>query len=136
YGFHKVPHLQQGVLKLDDDDEKEKAEILEFQNDNFQKDQPDLLYLIQRKKGASTGTPLGATGPGGPSASSSSSNPAMSKLQADLSHILTEVQAIKRHQSILSSDLRDLQSTNRTLWQENMDQRLKHDKNAEMIDKI
>jgi heat shock transcription factor len=32
YGFHKVPHLQQGVLKHDEG-EKEKAEILEFRND-------------------------------------------------------------------------------------------------------
>lgn len=142
YGFHKVPHLQQGVLKLDDDDEKEKAEVLEFQNDNFQRDQPDLLYLIQRKKGASTaqGARTGSEDPDGkastPAAGPSTSGMTMSKLQADLGHILTEVQAIKRHQAILSSDLRDLQSTNRTLWQENMDQRLKHDKNAEMIDKI
>lgn len=146
YGFHKVPHLQQGVLKLDDDDEKEKAEILEFQNDNFQRDQPDLLYLIQRKKGASTVTgvrtgsedPDGKAGTptAGPASSNNPSGLTLSKLQADLGHILTEVQAIKRHQSILSSDLRDLQSTNRTLWQDNMDQRLKHDKNAEMIDKI
>ena len=35
YGFHKVPHLQQGVLKLDGDGEKEKAEVLEFRNDSM-----------------------------------------------------------------------------------------------------
>lgn len=145
YGFHKVPHLQQGVLKLDDDDEKEKAEILEFQNDNFQRDQPDLLYLIQRKKGVSVAN-AGRTGsedpdgkastPAAGASSSSSSGMSISKLQADLGHILTEVQAIKRHQAILSSDLRELQGTNRSLWQENMEQRVKHDNNAEMIDKI
>lgn len=143
YGFHKVPHLQQGVLKLDDEDEKEKAEILEFQNDNFQRDQPDLLYLIQRKKGVSTAN-TGRTGSEDPDGKSttpaggapSTAGMSLSKLQADLGHILTEVQAIKRHQAILSTDLRELQSTNRTLWQENMEQRAKHDNNAEMIDKI
>lgn len=34
YGFHKVPHLQQGVLKVDGDGEKEKAETLEFRNES------------------------------------------------------------------------------------------------------
>ena len=34
YGFHKIPHLQQGVLKLDGEAEKERAEVLEFRNDS------------------------------------------------------------------------------------------------------
>lgn len=34
YGFHKVPHLQQGVLRLEGDAEKEKAEMLEFRSES------------------------------------------------------------------------------------------------------
>jgi len=136
YGFHKVPHLQQGVLKLDGQDEKEKAEVLEYRGEHFQRDQPDLMYLVQRKKGNAGA----ATGEDGdvPVASGSGSMPAgnLSKLQGELAVILNEIQAIKRHQTILSSELRDLQGTNRQLWQGNMEERLKNEKNADMIDKI
>ena len=169
YGFHKVPHLQQGVLKLEDEEEKERAEVLEFRSDNFQRGQPDLLYLIQRKKGnganLAAGAGLGAGGEheeggsgsaagdgadstlgrgaggvasgSGPSSSMAASNQhALIKFQGELSQILAEVQAIKRHQTILSSELRDLQGSNRTLWQDNFEEKVKNDKNAEMIDKI
>ncbi|KAJ2787269.1 Heat shock transcription factor [Coemansia interrupta] len=47
YGFHKVPHLQQGGLIADAPD----ADSWEFSNDNFQRGQPDLLHFIRRKKG-------------------------------------------------------------------------------------
>ncbi|KAJ2635072.1 Heat shock transcription factor [Coemansia sp. RSA 1286] len=46
YGFHKVPHLQQGGLISDGPD----ADSWEFSNDNFQRGQPDLLHFIRRKK--------------------------------------------------------------------------------------
>lgn len=45
YGFNKVPHLQQGSLLGDD------IKSWEFTNIHFQKAQPDLLSLVQRKKG-------------------------------------------------------------------------------------
>ncbi|KAJ2611943.1 Heat shock transcription factor [Coemansia sp. RSA 1365] len=47
YGFHKVPHLQQGGLITDGPE----AESWEFSNENFQRGQPDLLHFIRRKKG-------------------------------------------------------------------------------------
>ncbi|KAJ2610875.1 Heat shock transcription factor, partial [Coemansia sp. RSA 1804] len=52
YGFHKVPHLQQGGLAADDPD----AESWEFSNDHFQRGQPDLMHFIRRKKGNATNT--------------------------------------------------------------------------------
>ncbi|KAJ2710704.1 Heat shock transcription factor, partial [Coemansia sp. D1744] len=48
YGFHKVPHLQQGGLMADGPG----AESWEFNNENFQRGQPDLLHFIRRKKGS------------------------------------------------------------------------------------
>ncbi|MEI4867049.1 heat shock factor family protein, partial [Klebsiella pneumoniae] len=47
YGFHKVPHLQQGVLKRD---QSEEADVLEFSNPHFMRGQPDLLCMIKRQK--------------------------------------------------------------------------------------
>ncbi|KAF9543186.1 hypothetical protein CPC08DRAFT_649972, partial [Agrocybe pediades] len=46
YGFHKIPHLQQGVLKSD----SQETEFWNFAHANFHRGQPDLLCLIQRKK--------------------------------------------------------------------------------------
>ncbi|KAJ3062351.1 stress-responsive transcription factor hsf1, partial [Rhizoclosmatium hyalinum] len=46
YGFHKVPHLQQGALI-----ESEAGECWEFANPHFQRNQPDLLCLVTRKRG-------------------------------------------------------------------------------------
>ncbi|KAJ2804584.1 Heat shock transcription factor [Coemansia guatemalensis] len=54
YGFHKVPHLQQGGLITDGPE----AESWEFSNDNFQRGQPDLLHFIRRKKGTRDNTSM------------------------------------------------------------------------------
>ena len=48
YGFHKIPHLQQGVLRSDTE-----TEFWNFAHASFHRGQPDLLYLIQRKKQSS-----------------------------------------------------------------------------------
>jgi heat shock transcription factor len=50
YGFHKVPHLQQGVLQTETE-----TELWQFVSPHFQRGQPDLLMLIQRKKAPGTG---------------------------------------------------------------------------------
>lgn len=47
YGFQKIPHLQQGVLRSETD-----TEHWNYAHSNFRRDQPDLLCLIQRKKQA------------------------------------------------------------------------------------
>src|ERR1700730_12425060 len=44
YGFHKIPHLQQGVLKSDTE-----TEFWNFEQPNFHRGQPDLLCLVTRK---------------------------------------------------------------------------------------
>ncbi|PWN28250.1 winged helix DNA-binding domain-containing protein, partial [Jaminaea rosea] len=46
YGFHKVPSLQQGSLKHEQD-----MEVWEFEERHFQRDRPELMGLMQRKKG-------------------------------------------------------------------------------------
>ncbi|KTW30555.1 uncharacterized protein T551_01838 [Pneumocystis jirovecii RU7] len=110
YGFHKVPHLQHGVLESDSPNE-----ILEFSNPNFLRDQPDLLCLVTRKKGPQPGednSPL------------------------DYSAIISEIQSIKKHQLTISSDLKRIQMDNQALWQEALNSREKHRHHQETIDKI
>ncbi|KAJ2845189.1 Heat shock transcription factor, partial [Coemansia brasiliensis] len=60
YGFHKVPHLQQGGLIADGPE----AESWEFNNENFQRGQPDLLHFIRRKKGTRDNMSAGQDGTG------------------------------------------------------------------------
>ncbi|KAI9477093.1 hypothetical protein BDB00DRAFT_776042 [Zychaea mexicana] len=111
YGFHKVPHLQQGVLHADGE-----AERWEFSNPHFQKNQPDLLLLVTRKKGRDT----------------EEKEPA----NIDMHHILDEISAIKKHQMSISADLRTIQRDNQVLWQETMSARERHHRHQETIDKI
>ncbi|KAF9438800.1 stress-responsive transcription factor hsf1 [Entomortierella beljakovae] len=112
YGFHKVPHLQQGVLMPDSDSEQ-----WEFSNPNFQKNQPDLLYLVSRKK---------ATG----------ANEDKDAITMDLGHILQEVAAVKRHQVAISTDLKNIERDHQQLWQESITARERHQRQQETIDKI
>ncbi|KAF9187480.1 stress-responsive transcription factor hsf1 [Haplosporangium sp. Z 767] len=112
YGFHKIPHLQQGVLMPDADSEQ-----WEFSNPHFQRNQPDLLYLVSRKK-ASTG------------------NEDKDALTMDLTHILQEVTAIKRHQIAISTDLKNIERDHQALWQESVAARERHQRQQETIDKI
>ncbi|KAJ3039369.1 stress-responsive transcription factor hsf1 [Rhizophlyctis rosea] len=112
YGFHKVPHLQQGVLHSDGE-----PEIWEFQNDNFQRGQPDLLVLVSRKKGRDqldekeTGV-------------------------VDLNNLIQEIAAIKRHQLTISADLKNIQRDNQVLWTESMAIRDRYQRQQDTIDKI
>ncbi|KAF9913761.1 stress-responsive transcription factor hsf1 [Lobosporangium transversale] len=112
YGFHKVPHLQQGVLLPDSSSEQ-----LEFSNPHFQKNQPDLLCLVSRKK-------------------ASNGNEDKDALTLDLSHILQEVSAIKKHQQAISADLKKIERDHLSLWQESISARERHRCQQETIDKI
>ncbi|KAF9430175.1 stress-responsive transcription factor hsf1 [Podila epigama] len=112
YGFHKVPHLQQGVLAPDTDSEQ-----WEFSNPHFQKNQPDLLCLVSRKK-------------------ASNGNEDKDALTMDLGHILSEVTAIKKHQIAISSDLKNIERDHQALWQESIAARERHQRQQDTIDKI
>ncbi|CAO3595253.1 unnamed protein product [Absidia cylindrospora] len=52
YDFHKVPHIQQGVLVADIE-----HELWEFSHPNFQRNRHDLLHLVVRKRIRSNGDP-------------------------------------------------------------------------------
>ncbi|KAK4701164.1 hypothetical protein P7C70_g5077, partial [Phenoliferia sp. Uapishka_3] len=114
YGFHKVPHLHQGVLQTDPD---ESNELLEFSNNNFVREQPDLLCLIKRQKARTDGSTATETA-------------------LDLPTIITDLVAIRKHQTALSADIKGLQSSNSTLWQEAIQSRDKQAKLQETVTKI
>ncbi|THH02994.1 hypothetical protein EW145_g6623 [Phellinidium pouzarii] len=131
YGFHKIPHLQQGVLKSETE-----TEIWNFEHPNFHRGQPDLLCLITRKKQAPErqtddvqgGDKDAAAGfpPAGLNAGS----------LVDINSIINGITAIKRHQATISADLNDLKSSNQHLWQEALDARERHKKQQDTINRI
>ncbi|TPX38227.1 hypothetical protein SmJEL517_g00016 [Synchytrium microbalum] len=114
YGFHKVPHLQQGALHADTD-----AEMWEFTNQYFQRNQPDLLSLVSRKKGRDGEEKEISTGG-----------------SLDLNNLVTELAAVKRHQLTISSDLKTIQQENQLLWNESQTIRARYQKQQDTIDKI
>ncbi|KAF8800521.1 hypothetical protein BYT27DRAFT_7227447 [Phlegmacium glaucopus] len=155
YGFHKIPHLQQGVLKSDTE-----TEFWNFAHANFHRGQPDLLCLIQRKKqmpqpgdegsidlpgaiafggalpasGAAVGTIAnGAGGTAGPQ----NSNATLSSGQIlDIHSIANGITAIKRHQTTISSELSELKRSNQLLWQDALTARARQQKQQDTINRI
>ncbi|CAK5279560.1 unnamed protein product [Mycena citricolor] len=124
YGFHKIPHLQQGVLKSETE-----SEHWNFVHPNFKRDQPDLLCLIQRKKSTTANederneivnTTTQVTG----------------NSQLDIQSIVNGIAAIKRHQTTISTELNELKRNNELLWRESEAARTRHQKQQDTINRI
>ncbi|KAJ7694126.1 hypothetical protein B0H17DRAFT_1009405 [Mycena rosella] len=125
YGFHKIPHLQQGVLKSEAD-----SEHWNFAHANFRKDQPDLLCLIQRKKAANAADEEKVE-------SANTALPTASNGQVlDIHSIVNGIAAIKRHQTTISAELSELKRNNELLWQESQAARARHQKQQDTINRI
>ncbi|KIJ34663.1 hypothetical protein M422DRAFT_213064 [Sphaerobolus stellatus SS14] len=143
YGFHKVPHLQQGVLRSDGE-----AEISHFENQYFQRGQPDLLCLIQRKKQLQNDPredsptdfkePVvsGTSQANGAESDSTLSQHNIKGTVIDINGIVNGIQAIKRHQHAISAELKELHVSNQSLWQEIYAARERHKKHHDTITRI
>ncbi|KAG1782428.1 hypothetical protein EV702DRAFT_381435 [Suillus placidus] len=134
YGFHKIPHLQQGVLRSDSD-----TEFWNFEHPHFLRGQPDMLCLIQRKKQAASASDISAAVAEVPNkdVGAAASAGALTPGQLmDMNSIVNGIQAIKRHQAAISADLNDLKSSNQHLWQEVIAARERHKKHQDTINRI
>jgi len=151
YGFHKIPHLQQGVLRSDTGE----TEYWNFAHENFRRDQPDLLCLIHRKKGniqqqpgvatilgpeegildvRDPNTPQSTTVPISPHGIM---NPGPGSGQVlDVNSILQGIATIKKHQTTISEELQQLKQSNQLLWQESMAVRERLQKNEDTVQRI
>jgi hypothetical protein len=128
YGFHKIPHLQQGVLKSDTE-----TEFWNFEHPNFHRGQPDLLCLVTRKnsKGGSQQNPDLADGDVPISSQSSSGTQLL-----EVNSIVSGIAAIKRHQQAISADLNELKTSNQHLWQEALAARERYKSQQDTINRI
>lgn len=114
YNFHKVPHLQQGVLLSTSSNPE--TEVWEFRCANFQKNRPDLLILVTRKRNRDR--------------QEADANP------VNLGALIKEISSIKKHQKSITTDLHNLRRNNETIWQETLKAREKHQKHQKIIIKI
>ncbi|KAI8924688.1 hypothetical protein BC831DRAFT_427596 [Entophlyctis helioformis] len=112
YGFHKVPSVQHGSLRS-----SAQAEELEFSNENFRRDRPDLLCFVIRRKNLH-------------------SEELVKDGALDINTVLHELAAVKRHQLTISSDLQKIQRDNEVVWNESLQLRERYAKQQETIDKI
>ncbi|CDU26231.1 related to Heat shock factor protein [Sporisorium scitamineum] len=149
YGFHKVPHLQQGALKHDSPQE---SELWEFSNPHFHRDHPDWLSKVQRKKGPRDDKDAHADREGSNSTGQELMH-AGALMRTDfgahaagvdgngdgalqLASVLNAINAIKNAQTSISADLRHLQNSNQNLWQEAVESRQRAKRQQETINKI
>jgi hypothetical protein len=128
YGFHKVPQSGSGALL------SEFPEIWEFNHSCFQKGRQELLPLVKRKNhkteedhhynnnNNSCGNNVFAT----------ESN----FKGSDFANVLSELSAIRQAQRTITEELNSVKNANKILWQEQITQRQKHEKQQEVIDKI
>ncbi|KIL67047.1 hypothetical protein M378DRAFT_74283, partial [Amanita muscaria Koide BX008] len=110
YGFHKIPHLQQGVLRSDTD-----TEFWNFAHPDFIRGHPELLFRAS------------------PSTGLASLN---NSQLLDVNSIVQGIAAIKRHQVAIAAELSELKRSNEMLWQDALLAREKHQKQEDMINKI
>ncbi|XP_061667918.1 heat shock factor protein 2 [Syngnathoides biaculeatus] len=111
YGFRKVMHLDQGIVK------QERDGPVEFQHPYFKHGQDDLLENIKRKV--------------------SNTRPEENKIrQEDLSKILASVQSVHSKQENIEVTLTTLKRENEALWTEISDLRQKHAHQQQLIKKL
>ncbi|KAL0946376.1 hypothetical protein HGRIS_012606 [Hohenbuehelia grisea] len=137
YGFHKIPHLQAGVLKSDAE-----TEFWNFEHPHFHRGQPDLLCLIQRKKQAAQGDDVTAAANADvrdaahPVAGSITGTNLSAGQVLDIHSIVQGISAIKRHQQTISAELIELRKSNQMLWQDALAARARHQKHQDTINRI
>ncbi len=123
YGFHKIPHLQQGVLKSDSE-----TEFWNFEHPNFHRGQSDLLCLVTRKNSKGGSQQIADLADG--------DVPLPTQQLLDVNSLVSGITAIKRHQQAISADLNELKASNQHLWQEAMIARERYKSQQDTINRI
>lgn len=130
YGFHKVPHLNHGVLLNDG-----QPEVWEFASEYFRRDQPELMRHIIRKKGEAERTRAAARHQSSPTPCSPmpSSNVRFTDTN-DMAFIHAEVRAIALRQNVIKHELTQLSKSTQQLWSYALDTRNRYDDQQEKLD--
>ncbi|RCI03602.1 stress-responsive transcription factor hsf1 [Rhizopus stolonifer] len=107
YDFHKIPHIQTGVMINESE-----HQIWEFSHPHFQKQRSDLLTLVTRKKNKESDS------------------------EPNLTHLVDDLSMLKENQTQFQSELLDIKRDNEVLWQETLNSREKHQSHQKALEKI
>ncbi|WFC95069.1 Heat shock transcription factor [Malassezia brasiliensis] len=149
YGFHKVPHLQQGALKHD---QPSQNELWEFSNPCFHRDQPELLSKVQRKRSGKerehanqahhddarqVGTTSNALTRGEFSHALGDADAHGAAITtAQLNSLMSAIQGIKNNQRTIIEEISQLQHSSHALWQQGIENRQQTRKQQDTINRI
>jgi len=129
YGFHKVPHLNHGVLHNDG-----LPEVWEFNNVNFHRDQPGRMRFIVRKKGeaekARTAAKQQSTSPSLTNHQPNLSDP------ADIAIARAEIQQLANRQNIIRGEVMRLAGSTESLWKYALETRHHYQEQQVKLDKL
>lgn len=139
YGFHKVPHLQQGTMAASAIGNNESTSW-EFSHVNFIRKRPDLLINVRRKIGKEEGangscevSPISSTNS---VLSETNRITSAEDFMTTAKSLRQELQFIHQQQNALRTDLISLQRDNQLLWNENLASRERHLQQQQVIDRI
>lgn len=108
YGWHKIQDVTSGAMQGGD-------ETWKFQSPYFIRGREDLLDNIVRNKGGRTED---------------------DEEEVTLAKILRELSMIKENQAMIGNDLLRLKEDNQLLWRENIQQRERHKRYSDTLDRI
>jgi hypothetical protein len=137
YGFHKVPHLNDGALHTEN-----APEVCEFTNEFFTRENPDLPSIVRKKNEAERArvakrqvSPEPKPRPPGlyPAIEAPVANLAS---PAEMSVVVEEIHKIKRLQNSVIGELKRLKTDNEALWTEAAEARQRYDQQQETINKM
>ena len=130
YGFHKVPHLNHGVLHNDG-----LPEVWEFVNPNFRRDAPDEMKRIIRKKGEAEKARSVAKQQHSPITPISPSSTRLSD-PADIAIVRAELHQLASRQNMIRDELLRLSSSTEGLWKYALETRLRYEQQQLKLDNI
>lgn len=128
YGFHKVPHLNHGVLHNDG-----LPEVWEFVNEHFQRDHPEYMKYIVRKKGEAEKARSAAK-----HRSASPASPVSHHFNdaVDVAIVRAELHNVASRQNMIRDEVFRIKSRQDDLWKFALETRQRHDDQRDKINMI
>lgn len=129
YGFHKVPHLNHGVLHNDG-----LPEVWEFTNANFHRDEPERMRFIVRKKGEAEKARMAAK--------QHPTSPPLADCQphlidpADISIARAEIHQVAKYQNIIREEVMKLSGSTESLWKYALETRRRYQEQQVKLDQV
>lgn len=136
YGFHKIPHLNHGVLHNDG-----LPEVWEFTNENFQRDEPWRMRYIIRKKGEAEKAKAAAKAQQRQEQQVQSSSPIPSPQPhlsdpADVAIARAEIQTVATRQNMVREEVVRLAESNENLWKYTLETRRRYQEQQIKLERL